>query len=230
MMHAENGIAIDVLVSQALSRGETAPRFHGLTRPDRLEAEATSRAIALAKVTGAPALHRPPLHHRRPRGRRPGPQRGPERLRRDLPAVPVPFGRRPRPRGLRGGEVRLLPAAAGPGAPGQPMAGPAHRRPVGRLHRPLPVLLQGAKGARGRGLLQDPQRPPRRRAPHRPHLPGGAGGRDHPGRAGSRSTPRRRPGCSASTREKGCSRRGPTPTSCSTTRRPRRPSRRPRTT
>lgn len=54
MMHAENGIAIDVLVSQALSRGETAPRFHGRTRPDRLEAEATSRAIALAKVTGAP--------------------------------------------------------------------------------------------------------------------------------------------------------------------------------
>jgi dihydropyrimidinase len=54
MMHAENGIAIDVLVSQALSRGETAPPFHGLTRPDRLEAEATSRAIALAKVTGAP--------------------------------------------------------------------------------------------------------------------------------------------------------------------------------
>ena len=53
MMHAENGIAIDLLVSQALSRGETAPRFHGLTRPDRLEAEATSRAIALARLTGA---------------------------------------------------------------------------------------------------------------------------------------------------------------------------------
>ncbi|MGA3219363.1 MAG: dihydropyrimidinase [Acidimicrobiales bacterium] len=54
MMHAENGIAIDLLVSQALSRGETAPRFHASTRPDELEAEATSRAIALAKVTGAP--------------------------------------------------------------------------------------------------------------------------------------------------------------------------------
>jgi dihydropyrimidinase len=54
MMHAENGIAIDVLVSQALSRGETAPRFHGITRPDRLEAEATGRAIALAKVAGCP--------------------------------------------------------------------------------------------------------------------------------------------------------------------------------
>jgi dihydropyrimidinase len=41
-------------VAQALSRGETAPRFHGATRPDLLEAEATRRAIALAKVAGAP--------------------------------------------------------------------------------------------------------------------------------------------------------------------------------
>ncbi len=54
MMHAENGTAIDVLVAQALSRGETAPRFHGITRPDRLEAEATGRAIALAQVAGCP--------------------------------------------------------------------------------------------------------------------------------------------------------------------------------
>ncbi len=54
MMHAENGIAIDVLVSQALARGETAPRFHGSTRPDLLETEATRRAIALAKVAGCP--------------------------------------------------------------------------------------------------------------------------------------------------------------------------------
>ena len=54
MMHAENGIAIDVLVGQALARGETAPRFHGTTRPDELEAEATARAIALARVAGSP--------------------------------------------------------------------------------------------------------------------------------------------------------------------------------
>ena len=33
MMHAENGIAIDVLVQQALARGETDPIYHGLTRP-----------------------------------------------------------------------------------------------------------------------------------------------------------------------------------------------------
>jgi dihydropyrimidinase len=54
MMHAENGIAIDVLVQQALSRGETAPVNHGLTRPWETEAEATNRAIMLARLTGAP--------------------------------------------------------------------------------------------------------------------------------------------------------------------------------
>src|SRR5690349_8138737 len=39
MMHAENGIAIDVLVQQALARGETDPIYHGITRPAELEAE-----------------------------------------------------------------------------------------------------------------------------------------------------------------------------------------------
>ena len=54
MMHAENGIAIDQLVAQALAAGKTEPVQHGLTRPAELEGEATSRAIALAKVTGCP--------------------------------------------------------------------------------------------------------------------------------------------------------------------------------
>jgi len=54
MMHAENGIAIDQLVASALAAGRTDPVQHGLTRPPELEAEATSRAIALARVTGAP--------------------------------------------------------------------------------------------------------------------------------------------------------------------------------
>ena len=53
-MHAENGIAIDQLVAQALARGEIAPRFHGSTRPSILEGEATHRAIQLAQVAGAP--------------------------------------------------------------------------------------------------------------------------------------------------------------------------------
>ncbi|WP_438485102.1 dihydropyrimidinase [Streptomyces sp. S186] len=54
MMHAENGIAIDVLVRQALERGERAPRYHGEVRRALLEAEATHRTIQLARVAGAP--------------------------------------------------------------------------------------------------------------------------------------------------------------------------------
>ncbi|WP_338762018.1 dihydropyrimidinase [Nocardia vulneris] len=54
MMHAENGIAIDVLVEQAIARGDTAPYFHGTSRPWQMEEEATHRAIMLAQLTGVP--------------------------------------------------------------------------------------------------------------------------------------------------------------------------------
>ncbi|HEX7099768.1 MAG TPA: dihydropyrimidinase [Acidimicrobiia bacterium] len=54
MMHAENGIAIDVLVEQALQRGETDPIYHGIVRKSILEGEATHRAIKLAELAGAP--------------------------------------------------------------------------------------------------------------------------------------------------------------------------------
>ena len=54
MMHAENGIVIDVLVAQALARGETDPKYHAMTRPSALEGEATSRAVELARVAGSP--------------------------------------------------------------------------------------------------------------------------------------------------------------------------------
>jgi dihydropyrimidinase len=54
MMHAENGSAIDVLVAQALAEGKTDPKYHSLTRPWETEAEATNRAIMLARLTGAP--------------------------------------------------------------------------------------------------------------------------------------------------------------------------------
>jgi dihydropyrimidinase len=54
LVHAENGGVIDVLVKRALARGDTAPRFHALTRPPSTEAEATGRAIALAEIAGAP--------------------------------------------------------------------------------------------------------------------------------------------------------------------------------
>jgi dihydropyrimidinase len=57
MMHAENGPAIDVLVAQALARGEVEPFYHSLTRPAELEEEATQRAVQLARVTGGVPLY-----------------------------------------------------------------------------------------------------------------------------------------------------------------------------
>jgi dihydropyrimidinase len=53
-MHAENGVAINALVEQALAKGHTAPKYHALTRPPILEAEGVHRAIVLAQVAGVP--------------------------------------------------------------------------------------------------------------------------------------------------------------------------------
>ena len=52
-IHAENGSAIDVVVSQMIAEGKTAPHFHALSRSPKAEAEATHRAIALADIAGA---------------------------------------------------------------------------------------------------------------------------------------------------------------------------------
>ena len=54
MVHAENGDAIEVLIANAIAAGDTAPRYHALTRPPELEGEATNRAIQLAHIAGAP--------------------------------------------------------------------------------------------------------------------------------------------------------------------------------
>ncbi len=53
-LHAENGGVIDVLVEQALKMGNTAPKYHALTRPALAEAEATHRVIALAQMADVP--------------------------------------------------------------------------------------------------------------------------------------------------------------------------------
>ena len=72
MMHAENGIAIDQLVAQALAAGRHRP---GVPRrsPARRSwrARPRRRAITLAKVAGVPAVHRAPVGRAGPgRGRR----------------------------------------------------------------------------------------------------------------------------------------------------------------
>ena len=52
-VHCENATVIDALVADALARGEVACRHHALTRPTYAEAEATHRAIALARAADA---------------------------------------------------------------------------------------------------------------------------------------------------------------------------------
>jgi dihydropyrimidinase len=56
LVHAENGDVISKLQEQANAAGNTGPRFHALTRPEEVEAEATARAIRLAEVANAPIL------------------------------------------------------------------------------------------------------------------------------------------------------------------------------
>jgi len=53
-MHAENGPVIDVIIEEAKARGETLPEWHALTRPPRLEGEASHRVLALAEVAKVP--------------------------------------------------------------------------------------------------------------------------------------------------------------------------------
>jgi dihydropyrimidinase len=53
-LHAENGGVIQVLIEEALAQGNTSPKFHGLTRPRIMEAEATHRGIRLAELAEMP--------------------------------------------------------------------------------------------------------------------------------------------------------------------------------
>src|SRR5438132_7528788 len=52
-VHCENATIIDALVADALAAGQVACRHHALTRPTYAEAEATHRAIALARAADA---------------------------------------------------------------------------------------------------------------------------------------------------------------------------------
>jgi dihydropyrimidinase len=54
MMHAENGMAIDVVAAQTVEAGTTDPIGHGLARKAVFEGEATNRVIRLAEAAEAP--------------------------------------------------------------------------------------------------------------------------------------------------------------------------------
>ncbi len=54
MMHAENGLAIDVVAAQAVEAGNTDPYYHGVVRYPIFEGEATNRVIRLAEAADVP--------------------------------------------------------------------------------------------------------------------------------------------------------------------------------
>jgi len=54
LMHAENGLAIDVVAAQNADAGNTDPYYHGTSRSPVMEGEATNRVIRLAQVAGVP--------------------------------------------------------------------------------------------------------------------------------------------------------------------------------
>ena len=54
MMHAENGMAIDVIAADTIAAGVTDPFGHGLARYSILEGEATNRVIRLAEAAKVP--------------------------------------------------------------------------------------------------------------------------------------------------------------------------------
>ncbi len=54
MMHAENGLAIDVVAAQAVDAGNTDPYYHGVVRYPIFEGEATNRVIRLAEAADVP--------------------------------------------------------------------------------------------------------------------------------------------------------------------------------
>jgi dihydropyrimidinase len=64
MMHAENGLAIDVVAAQNFEAGNTDPYYHGTSRSPVMEGEATNRVIRLAEVAGVPVyiVHLSAIH------------------------------------------------------------------------------------------------------------------------------------------------------------------------
>lgn len=54
LVHCENGEVIDALIEDALFHGHQEPKYHALTRPSVLEADAIGRVIKVAELVGTP--------------------------------------------------------------------------------------------------------------------------------------------------------------------------------
>ena len=53
-VHCEDPVLLDAAINAALERGDVLPRYHATTRPSYVEAVATARAMAFARMAKAP--------------------------------------------------------------------------------------------------------------------------------------------------------------------------------
>ena len=212
MMHAENGMAIDVVAAQTVdSRHDRSHRPRpgaqgGLRGRGHEPRDPPGRGGRGARV------HRPPVREGRADRGACGPRPRLDGVRRDVPAVPVPVARRPRQR-VRRGEIRMLPAPPTEGPLGGALEGPRQGRPAGRVDRPLPVRLRGPEGTRPGRLPEGPERAARRRGPGRPAARRRRGRRpDHPRTLGRGDLDRARQAVRDVSDARARSASGPTPT------------------
>ena len=169
-MHAENGGAIDVIVQQALAEGKRAPKYHALTRPTTAEAEAVSRAIALAEMAGAPvyivhlscneALEK--VREARDRGLPVYAETCPQYLYLSLENIDAP--------GFEGAKYVFTPPLREKWHQEKLWNGLKTRSSAGGFDRSLSILFQRAERTGPRRFHQDSKRRPRHRAPHEPDL------------------------------------------------------------
>ena len=204
--------------AQALAEGRTGVMEHALTRPAELEAEAVTRAAALAERAGASVYVGAPVVGAGARRGARGARARRRRARRDVPAVPVPRHRAARRSRRR--VVRVHAAAARPVARRGAVA--RHRRTgtvqtVATDHCPFTVADRRA-GVRARAegyarLHRDPRRPARHRDPHGSRVGGRRRGPHHAAPTGCGCARRRRRARSGSGRPRATCASAPTPTS-----------------
>ncbi len=216
MVHAENSGIIKWISDRLVAAGHTQPRYHAISHPAAAEAEAINRAITLARFVDAALLI---VHVSTPEGAGLVAQArldGREDLRRDLPAIPVPDPRRPRPAGDGGREVHVLAPGAGRRDAGGAVAAPAGRHLLGLLLRPRALPLRRDRQAlrrAGANVQADRERDAGPRpAPAAPVLRRGEQGPDHAATSSSRFPPPTRRGSTGSP-ARAPSPSAPTPTS-----------------
>jgi dihydropyrimidinase len=161
-LHAENGLMIELLVHKAIAAGNTLPIHHALTRPSAVESEAVGRAIALARLAGAPVYI---VHLSTADALEQIAQASAEGLPVFAETCPqyllLSIADLDRP-DFEGAKYVFSPPRTRKAGPGQALAGAAGKQHPGCCYRSLPRVLEHQDRVRTRRFRQDPQRRSRR--------------------------------------------------------------------